>query len=96
MYIMISCDMREHSDWLSVILGYKLVQIFHSAPISKLNVRTQVKRYRKVDLKDVDIDKNLQIVGLNDQNIKQLIYIFFDTDKCQNRQTNTLNFVKSV
>ena len=92
---MISCDMREHSDWLSVILGYKSVQIFHSAPISKLNVRTQVKRYRKVDLKDVDIDKNLQIVGLNDQNIKQSIYFFY-TDKCQNRQTNTLNFVKSL
>ena len=51
--------------------------------------------YRKMYLKDVDIDKNLQIVGLNDQNIKQSIY-FFDTDKCQNRQTNTLNFVKSL
>ena len=92
---MISCDMKEHSDWLSVILGYKSVQIFHSVPISKLNVRTQVKRNRQVDLKDVDIDKNLQIVGLNDKNIKQSIY-FFDTDKCQNRQTNTLNFVKSL
>ena len=28
-----SCDMREHSDWLRVILGYKSVQIFHSAMI---------------------------------------------------------------
>ena len=51
--------------------------------------------YRKMYLKDVDIDKKLQIVGLNDQNIKQSIY-FVDTDKCQNRQTNTLNFVKSL
>ena len=74
---------------------YKSVQIFHSAIIFKVNVRTQVKRYRKLDLKDVDIDKNLQIVGLNDQNIKQSIYSF-DTDKCQNRQTNTLIFVKSL
>ena len=90
-----SCDTREHSDWLIVILGYKSVQIFHSAINFKLNVRTQVKRYRKLDLKDVDIDKNLQIVGLNDQNIKQSIYSF-DTDKCQNRQTNTLTFVKSL
>ena len=50
-----SCDMREHSDWLIVILGYKSVQIFHSAIIFKLNVRTQVQCYRKLDLKDVNI-----------------------------------------
>ena len=87
--------MREHSDWLSLILGYQSVQIFYFGMIFTLKVRTQVKRYRKLYLKDVDIDKNLQIVGLNDQNIKQLIYSF-DTDKCQNRQTNTLTFVKSL
>ena len=90
-----SCDMRGHSDWLRVILGYKSVQIFHSAIILKLKVRTQVQRYRKIDLKDVDIAKNFQIVGLNDQNIKQWIYSF-GTDKCQNRPTKTLNFVNSL
>ena len=74
---------------------YKSVQIFHSAITFKLNVRTQVKRHRQMHLKDVDIAKNCQIVGLNDQNIKQSIY-FFSTDKCQNRQTNTLTFVKSL
>ena len=92
---MISCDMREHSDWLSVSLGYKSVQIFHSAPILKINVLTQVQCYRKLDPKDVDIAKNLQIVGLNGQNIKQWIYSF-GTDKRQNRQKNTLNFLKSL
>ena len=80
-----SCDTREHSNWLIVILGYRSVQIFHSAIIFKLNVRTQVQCYRKLDLKDVDIAKNLQIVRLNDQNIKQLIYSF-GTDKHQKRQ----------
>ena len=90
-----SCDMRGHSDWLRVILGYKSVQIFHSAIIFKLKVRTQVQRYRKIELKDVDIAKNLHIVGLNDQNIKQWIYSF-GTEKCQNRPTKTLNFVKSL
>ena len=35
-------------------------------------------------LKDVDIAKNAQIVGLKHQNIKQSIYLF-GTDKCQNR-----------
>ena len=74
---------------------YKSVQIFHSAITFKLNVRTQVKRYRKLDLKDVDIDKNLQIVGLNDQNIKQWIY-FFLNDQSSNRPTKTLTFVKSL
>ena len=48
----------------------------------------------KIDLKDLDIAKNLQIVGLNDQNIKQWIY-FFLNDLCSNRQAKTLNFVKS-
>ena len=52
-----SCDMRKHIDWLSVILGYKSVQIFHSPPIFKFNVLTQVQCYRKLDLKDVDIAK---------------------------------------
>ena len=87
--------MREHSDWLILILGYKSVQIFHSAIIFKLNVRTQVQCYRKLDLKDMDMAKNLQIVRLNDQNIKKWIY-FFCSDKCQNRPTKTLNFVKSL
>ena len=92
---MISCDMREHSDWLSVILGHKSVQIFHSAPIFKLNVLTQVQCYRKLDLKDVEIAQKVQIVGQNDQNIKQWIYSFC-TDKGQNRQKNTLHFLKSL
>ena len=87
--------MREHSHWLIVILGYKSVQIFHSAPIFKLNVLTQVQCYRKLDLKDMNIAKNLQIVGLNDQNIKQWIYSFLN-DLCSNRQPKTLNFVKSL
>ena len=46
-------------------------------------------------LKDVEIAKNLQIVGQNDQNIKQWIYLFC-RDKCQNRSTKTLNLVKSL
>ena len=68
-----SCDMREHSDWL--ILGYKSVQIFHSAINFKLNVRTQVQCYRKLYLKDVDIARNLQIVGLDYQNIKVRLWV---------------------
>ena len=67
--------MRDHSDWMRGILGYQSVQKY-STMIFTLNVHTQVKRYRKLDLKDVDIDKNLQIVGLNEQNIKQSIYFF--------------------
>ena len=69
-YNMKSCDMREDSDWLKVILGYKSLQIFHSVIIFKLKVRTQVQRYRKIDLEDVDIAKNLQIVGLMTKRIK--------------------------
>ena len=92
---MISCDMREHSDWLSVILGYKSLQIFHSAPIFKLNVLTQFQCCRTLDLKDLDIAKNVQIVGLNDQNIKQWIYSF-GTAKRQNRQKTTFNFSEIV
>ena len=92
---MISCDLREHSDWLRVILGYKSVQIFHCATIYTYNVRTQVQLYRKMYLKDVEIAKKVHIVGLNDQNIKQWIYSF-DTDKLKNRQKNTLNFLKSL
>ena len=49
--------------------------------------------YRQMYLKDVEIVKKVHIVGLNDENIKQWIY-FFGTDKCQNRQTKTSNFVK--
>ena len=71
------------------------MQILNSAITFKLNVRTQVKRYRKLDLKDVEIAKKVHIVGLNDENIKQWIY-FFLNDNCQNRQTKTLNFVKSL
>ena len=40
-----SCDMREHSHWLIVILGYKSVQIFYSVIIFKLNACTQVQCY---------------------------------------------------
>ena len=72
---MISCDMREHSDWLSVILRYTSVEIFHSASIFKLNVLTQVQCYRKLDLKDVDIAKKVHILAPTDENIKQVIYL---------------------
>ena len=51
--------------------------------------------YRQMYIKDLEIAKKVHIVGLNDENIKQWIY-FFGTDKCQNRQTKTLNFVKSL
>ena len=51
--------------------------------------------YRQMYLKDVDIAKNLQIVRLNDQNIKQWIYSFA-TDKRQNRQKKSLYFLKSL
>ena len=87
--------MREHSDWLRVILGYKSVQIFHFAFIFKKNSRTQVQCYPKLSLKDLEIAKKVSIVGLNDENIKQWIY-FYCSDKCQNRLTKTLNFVKSL
>ena len=42
-------------------------------------------------LKDVEIATNLQIVGLNDQNIKQSIYLLV-TDKGTNQQINTQTF----
>ena len=51
--------------------------------------------YRQMYLKDLEIAKKVQIVRLNDDNIKQLIY-FLGSDKCQNRPTKTLNFVKSL
>ena len=75
--------MREHSDWLRVILGYKSVQIFHSAMIFKTSAL-----YQQMNLKDVEIAKKVHISGLNDKNIKQLIY-FFGTDKGTNRPRNT-------
>ena len=87
--------MRKHSDWLRLILGSQSGHILYSTIFFTLNVRTQVKLYRQIYLKDVEIAKNLQIVGQNDQNIKQWIY-FFCSDKCQNRPTKTLNFVKSL
>ena len=40
---------------------------------------------------DVEIAKKVHIVGLNDENIKQLIYLFC-TDKATNRPINTLTF----
>ena len=43
----------------------------------------------------MEIAKKVHIVGLNDENIKLWIF-FFATDKCQNRQKKTLNFVKSL
>ena len=46
-------------------------------------------------LKDVEIAKKVNIVGLNDENIKQWIY-FFLKDKSSNRPTKTLTFVKSL
>ena len=51
--------------------------------------------HRQMHLKDVEIAKNLEIVRLNDQNIKQWIY-FFLNDKSSNRPTKTLTFVKSL
>ena len=83
--------MREHSDWLRVILGYKLVQIINSAMILTLNVHRHVQLYRQMYLKDVEIAKKVQIVVLNDENIKQLIY-FVVTNKGTNRPINTSTF----
>ena len=80
--------MGEHSDWLRVVLVYKSVQLFYSAVIFTQNVRTQVQWYKKMYLKDVEIAKKEHIVGLNNENIKQLIY-FFVTDKGTNRPRNT-------
>ena len=51
--------------------------------------------HRQMHLKDVEISKNLEIVRLNDQNIKQWIYLFLN-DKSSNRPTKTLTFVKSL
>ena len=87
--------MRDHSDWIIVILGSQSGQIFYSAIFFTSNGRTWVQWHRQMHLKDVEIAKNLQIVGQNDQNIKQWIYLFC-SDKCQNRPTKTLNFVKSL
>ena len=39
--------------------------------------------YRQVYLKDVEIAKQVRIVGLKDENIKQWIF-FFGSDNCQN------------
>ena len=36
-----SYDMREHSDWLTGILGYQSVQLFHSVIFLTLNSRTR-------------------------------------------------------
>ena len=47
--------------------------------------------YQQMYLKDVEIAKKVHIVGLNDDNIKQLIYLFC-TDKATNRPINTLTF----
>ena len=80
--------MREHSDWLRVILGYKSIHLFHSAKIFTSDVRSQVQWYRKIYLKDVEIAKKVHIVGLNDRHIKQLIYLF-GTNKGTNRPKNT-------
>ena len=71
-----SCDMRKHSDWLRLILGSQSGQIFYSAIFFTSNGHTWVQMYRQMYLKDVEIAKKVHIVGLNNKNIKQLIYVF--------------------
>ena len=71
--------MREHSDWLRVILGYKFL-LKTSAHRSKCTDKCTLKTWR--------LQKKVHIVGLNDENIKQLIYLF-GTDKGTNRPRNT-------
>ena len=79
----IQCDMREHSDWLRVILRYKSVKYFI---LQWFLLKTSA--HRKLYLKEVEIAKKVHIIGLNNENIKQLIY-FFGTDKGTNRLRNT-------
>ena len=44
--------------------------------------------YRQMYLKDIEIAKKVHIVGLNDENIKQMIY-FVGTDKITNWPRST-------
>ena len=67
--------MREHSDWLRVILGYYLEQIFYSAIFFTSNGRTRLQLYRKLYLKTLEIEKKVHILGPTDQNIKLLLYL---------------------
>ena len=67
-----SCDMREHSDWLRVVLGTQSGQIFYSAILFTSNGRTWVQLYRKLYLNTFEIVKKVQILALTDQNIKLL------------------------
>ena len=60
--------MREHSDWLIVILGSQSGQIFYSAIIFTSNGRTWVQMY-------VEIAKKVHILAPTDENIKQVIYL---------------------
>ena len=50
-------------------------------------------RIRVYRVKDVEIAKKVRIVGLNDENIKQLIYLFLN-ENLSNRPTKTLIFLK--
>ena len=59
-----SCDIRDHSDWLRVILGHKSVQLFYSAIIFKENVPTQVQWYRWLALKMWSLPKRYISLGL--------------------------------
>ena len=70
-----SCDMREHSDWLIIILGSQSGHIFYSAIIFTSNGRTWVQMYREMYLKDVEIAKKVHILAPTDENIKQVIYL---------------------
>ena len=65
--------MREHSDWLIVILGSQSGQIFYSAIFFTSNGRTWVQMYRKMYLKDMEIAKKVHILAPTDENIKQVI-----------------------
>ena len=80
--------MRKHSDWLRLILGSQSGQIFYSAISFTSNGRTWVQMYLKMYLKDVEIAQKVHIIGLNDENNKQLIYLL-GTDKGTNWPRNT-------
>ena len=67
--------MRKHSDWLRLILGSQSGHIFYSTIFFTLNVPTQVKLYRQMTLKDVEIAKKVHILAPTDENIKLVIYL---------------------
>ena len=67
--------MRDHSDWIIVILGSQSGQIFYSAIFFTSNGRTWVQWHRQMHLKDVEIAKNKSLAKMT--KILNSGYIYF-------------------